>query len=253
MHCNLYKIDDLNKTIDRHGYVIIDLLSEEQLVDLRNFFKQHPLELPLDFYTTSWTNDEDYRQTSNDVIAKAMETTLHDLLVDFRILYCSYIVKKSTSDHQIGIHADWQFVEEPEHRAYNIWAPLMDVNFENAALQLIPGSHKKATTPRGPNYAFQSKQPKWLLKARLKTIPLKAGKAIFYDTRLLHGSAKNTSGQTRLAVSGLITSKAARIKHYFFPTKDGVEYDEYEVNNEFYLKNCNFINESGYWKRSVKL
>jgi ectoine hydroxylase-related dioxygenase (phytanoyl-CoA dioxygenase family) len=112
------------------------------------------------------------------------------------------IVKVSESKFgTVQFHQDYTFVDPKVHRAANIWCPLIDVNEENGCLKVIPGSHRSLkcfgiSTPLPSPFASVSQ----ILNSKFaKSIPVRAGWAVFYDSRLIHGSDENRSSTKRVA------------------------------------------------------
>lgn len=177
--------------------------------------------------------------TSTTVLAREiLGPVVNDLLVDHRIVFATLIAKHSGDDSGMEAHDDRTYVDERFHRAVTIWIPLVDTDEEldNGALRVVPGSHRLATTPAGSN------TPDWYrpylepLADGAITFPCKAGHALAYDSRTVHLSPPNRSGQVRLALAAVVVPTGAELVH--FEAVDRVVRRMYRVDDGFYLRHA---------------
>jgi ectoine hydroxylase-related dioxygenase (phytanoyl-CoA dioxygenase family) len=102
--------------------------------------------------------------------------------------------------HSSGVpyHQDISYSPQDPYE-FSIWVALNDLSEKSAPLEVIPASHylplKPAVDFWSPNYRSDSS-----LKCRAKKNILNAGDAVFFDSRLWHGSAQNTDLFSRYAL-----------------------------------------------------
>lgn len=244
----IFEKDGMNSEFRTNGFLVQNLLSEEQARDLRTAFERHcgrGSESP--FYTTTASPDIRYRKLNDRIIRNMVAPAVTKLFDGYEILYASFIIKRRGFRGKIGLHADWQFVEEPEYSAINIWIALQDVGPFSGTLKVIPGSHRYVNQSRGPNYKLDEKH--FDRSAKLVTVPLRKGQAIIYDSRLLHASANNLLIRRRIVASALVVPREATILYQFFdPVSPHRMAHRHEVDRNFYLERCDFTPHQGIWK-----
>lgn len=106
-------------------------------------------------------------------------------------------------------HQDNFFVEAPEDAFSSAWLALVDVEPENGALYLFPGSHRKGLLPvkkldgrPNPNQDPNATSQAVVLPAGSPTVDarLRRGDVLFIHCLAAHGSHKNTSPAWRYAL-----------------------------------------------------
>ena len=112
-----------------------------------------------------------------------------DLLLDhYKTFTASYVIKRAGLQNIVPPHQDWSFVDEREFCSATVWVPLMDVNKNNGALGVIPGSHRLLNYP----CSSPSHKPSILsdhaftLFPFVEIVDMKAGEALIFDNRLVH-------------------------------------------------------------------
>lgn len=233
----------------KEGFVVADFLSLEEADEFKQFYLENDLNLEDAFFTTNSTMDVDYRKKMDGFIKSKTNEKIDSIFVEYETLYASFIIKKRSFKGTIGLHADWQFVQEPEYSALNIWIALSDLNKNSGTLKVVPGSHNKVNQLRGPNYKLDDGLYKF--QKSLKTIPLKKGQAIIYDARLLHASSNNLLKNKRIAASALVVPKEASVWYHYFDVANTTKpVKSIEVDKSFYLEKCNFKAVNGIWEEA---
>nr|MDQ4087424.1 phytanoyl-CoA dioxygenase family protein [Pseudomonadota bacterium] len=115
---------------------------------------------------------------------------------------------------EIAVHRDWTQTDNREEVTFSVWCALDDVDEENGALQMVPGSHRLV-----PAIASLSVKPGFadhadLLKRKSRCVKLQAGEAVIFDSRAIHWSPPNRSGRPRRAAQVVCVPEAAR--HVFY-------------------------------------
>src|SRR6185295_15694981 len=141
-----------------NGYVVFDLLTERAVSDIYSFYEEefksdrevYPFAETLPYYISIFDKDTAHKKRVDSLISSQVSHTIEDLMFDYEIFYSNLMIK-FPRDGQIEAHQDFNFVDESQHTAFNLWCPLIDTERENGGLFVIPGSHKVFRTQRGPN------------------------------------------------------------------------------------------------------
>ena len=223
---------DANARLDEAGYAIIPFLNEDEVAQLREvFFKEHPDKLPGGLYATAHSADHSFRAKMSDTIEQAFTRARLDHFDEVKALGGTFMCK-SPGDSVLQPHQDWNIVDEEQQASFNVWVPLVDVSEQNGTIQVWPGSHKKFKTFRSINIPDPFSKVKQELWEVLVPLNMKAGEALVYDHRLLHGSKENRSDEHRLVVVFGIIPQAADMYYYY---KEGEAIKEYHCSPEFYM------------------
>jgi ectoine hydroxylase-related dioxygenase (phytanoyl-CoA dioxygenase family) len=101
-------------------------------------------------------------------------------------------------------------------------------------VEILPGSHRKLPTFRGANLpnAFDEVRP--LVWSAMEVLEMKAGQALIYDHRLVHGSGPNQSQELRLAVVFGVIHRQAQMRYYYQQEEGKI--NEYACSPSFYLE-----------------
>ncbi len=225
---------------DRDGFVRHALLTPTEIDGLLAVYNQ--LNSGLEgskFYTSHTSSDVEYKTKVDEAIQAILGPKFNDIFIDYKPVFGFYLVKAQGSE-TLHLHLDWQFTDERQHVGFNIWCPLVDVAKDNGALFAIPGSHKLIKVLRGyntPNPVTFTTRP--IDEKQMVTLPLKAGEALIFDLRLLHGAWPNTLPQTRIAIGMVAIPQGADILH-FWASKEAREHREvevYKMEPSFYMHN----------------
>ena len=153
------------------------------------------------------------RQISGVVLPK-----LQEHFSDCKPHLGSFLVKAPGADSYTYPHQDWTFVDEPEFVSITVWIALVDTTEENGALGFIKGSHTFFEQPIGsPSPEFQTctQGHEAVLYEYLEWVPLKAGEAVAFNNRTIHGATPNRTPHLRTAVAIGMTPREAPLYHYF--------------------------------------
>jgi ectoine hydroxylase-related dioxygenase (phytanoyl-CoA dioxygenase family) len=113
------------------------------------------------------------------------------------------IISKSTyADKPVPCHQDISYSRENPYE-FSLWLALQDVGLEDGVLEFLPESHLKKIEP-----AIDFWQPDFVDNKYFSAdwqqnkiaVPVKAGDAIAFDSRIWHRSAQNKSGSNRFAL-----------------------------------------------------
>jgi hypothetical protein len=209
----VFKAQKLNNLFEKQGYVIVNLFGEDETNILKDFFIQQDITLNQSF-TTFATNNYEYRKSIDNKLKELFYPYFHKIFNNYHPFWGNYFTKHPQSP-AMPLHADLQYVEEPDEISINIWCPLVDTIPNNGALGIVPMSHKVCTQIRGINLPqFYAKNANEILEKFGEIIELKAGQAIIYNHRLLHFSNANNSSTSRLAITMIGVPVNKQLIHY---------------------------------------
>lgn len=211
----------LNDKLEKNGYVILDFISESTLKELLHCYKEKAPSFENGFHTTHFSKDQAYKQSVNDSIISIISEDLINKTKHLEPVFANFMIKATAEYSQLPIHADWTYVDEKLYNSYSIWIPLIDTTTENGCLGIIPFSHHITHSVRGPNIKqFSFPYDNLLVEKMGKLLPLKAGKAILYNHRLLHYSLPNKTKKIRPAVNISLVPKGVPLVHYTLPENE---------------------------------
>lgn len=243
----IFKCEEDQRHYEEFGYIVKKLFNSNEISSLKQLAKENLSMSLTPFYCSHWIDDGNKRKEEDKSIKDIVQQKYESLFIDYYTLYATFLVKKPFDKNFIGLHVDWQFVEEPAFIGFNAWFPLQRTSKINGTLGVIPGSHKNIHFHRGPNYIC----PENAMVGEVKYIALDPGEVIIYDNRLVHTSSPNKWFFTRLAISTVLVPRKASLFHWYFNEQQKMEC--YEVNQDFYIQHCNFKSENGFWKKSAYL
>lgn len=198
-----------------HGYAVMDVLDADEVAAVRAA------------YAALRPDDDqglaiDYIRPDRTMIARVRELTqplwdahLPRLFADHRCAFTTFVTKHPGGSSHMYLHEDRSFVDERIERAGTLWIPLVDVgpDLPNGGLQLVPGSHRLATAFSGSNTQDLFRPYEDALREALITLELRAGQAVYYDTRTLHASPENETDEPREAIACAVVRREADLVH----------------------------------------
>jgi hypothetical protein len=224
--------ETLNQKLNNVGYIVVPFLSNEEIEDLKSFFYEHHQSDIPGFYASTHSPDIAFRLKMNEKIKAVFQKHVDEWFNNCEALGGAFIVKTKDQPDKLPPHQDWNIVDESKYRSFNVWVPLVDLSEENGAIRVLPKSHLRGESYRGPKIpdANQDKLDKYW--DEMTTLNMKAGEALIYDHSLYHASYPNQTDNFRLAtVFGVKPSEAKM--YYYYGAPDGI--DMYESSVDFYL------------------
>ncbi len=214
--------DQRQQDLDEKGFVILPLLGSDERQRLKELFVQSTGgSVENTAYGMYIGLEETDLERKRGVIREVLATVLpraQEHFADCKPHLGSFLVKAPGADSYTYPHQDWTFVDTPEYRSMTVWTALVDVDESNGALGFVPGSHTffdKAIGSPSPDFATCTQGHEAILYEYLQFVPLKAGEAVVFDNRTIHGAMPNRSDQLRLAVAIGMTPQEAQLHHYF--------------------------------------
>jgi hypothetical protein len=135
---------------------------------------------------------------SRDTLGRLAQSAQEFIKKPVQLKKMNVICKNVHCVGPIAYHQDISYSPQDPYQ-FSMWIALNDVFAESAPLEVIPGSHLH---PLKPAIDFWSPCYKHDLSLKLRAIklPLKVGDAIFFDSRLWHGSGENLVRSSRYAL-----------------------------------------------------
>ncbi len=237
----LFQDQNLQKELEQNGFVVISLLNNNEVENLRNFYFEihnnaEPPHFTENIHMTTWCEDLDYKLSISNGLKKLLSEASENYFKNYRRLNHVFIVKKSGQQTTFKVHQDWSVVDETKYQSVNVWLPLHDVDENTGALWVLKGSHKINRKIRGAGYLFPDygNYTKELEKAAV-SIKLKAGEAIVFYHSVIHGSPPNLSNKNREAACFSVIPKDAPLCIYFQPTS-GSALEQHAPDDDFMFR-----------------
>ena len=246
---------DAQRQFDQQGFVVFRGLARDHVPDLRALYHEThdttapSVDLPDLVAPDAWktqTNpgasfaigvdeaDEATRIRIHEGLQPVWRRIFAEHLTGHRALLMSFLMKWPGEFSALPLHQDPTIVDERRYRSLTVWIPLVDtsVALDNGPLYVIPGSHTAGDEARGtgtsPTY-YEFFDQLWPLAV---PIEMQAGDGLWFDSRILHGSPPNRSGEPRLAVGTAIAPTEANLVHAM-ARPDG-DVDLLSVDDDFY-------------------
>ncbi len=132
------------------------------------------------------------------------------------VLWRSNFFKKLPGDQEVPWHQDLNYW--PLEPLVNItaWLAIDPATSENACVQFIPGSHKKALphVQAPPEMAFgEMADPACADTSKAIDMVLEPGQFVLFNEKTLHRSAPNTSTMRRLGLAIRVTVPIVKVDH----------------------------------------
>lgn len=229
----------LEEELLENGYVVVPFFDNEsivQLLDLNDSILNIGKE---GIFANTHLSDIGFKKELNERIKAIYKPSVEHYFEAPLILGGSLITKPIGS----GVshpHLDWNLVKEGPFRSCNVWVPLVDLTEKNGVIEVLKGSHKLFPTYRGPNIPDRTNELQQFFWDAMDPLYLKAGEALIYDHRLVHGSKDNLSDKIRPASACAVTNQSAELRLYYWNEKRlKIEIFEGE-NTEHLLSNERF-------------
>lgn len=155
---------------------------------------------------------------------------------NFYMWASNFFIKEPRSKSTVGWHQDsYYWPMEPQH-SVTVWLAFNEVTRENAAMQVVPGTHKAGLIK---HQKVDSDKTDSVLTLELEggnfdedsavSLELKPGQCSLHDDAIVHGSGPNTSDRPRIGLT--IRYSATEVKN------------DYSVNPNFKTYLCRGVDE----------
>ncbi len=183
-------------------------------------------------------DDRHDRERLEQQTAGFWDRLLAELFVDHRHLVTALLTKGPGEDSALPLHQDPTVVDEARFRSSTVWVALDDVDrrSRNGALHVLPGSHLRASDPRGTNTVPSFLPHLDRLWDRAVPVDVRAGDAVVLDSRVIHGSPPNWSQRSRRVISAVIVPRRAELVHVVASPGDGDEVVTHRADLAFWRR-----------------
>lgn len=176
-----------------------------------------------------------YRKATSDVLGDELDDIVLGHFIDHEPFLRSFLCKWPGEGSDLYLHRDWTYIDERTgDHTYVVWIPLIDVDFDHGALQVLRHSHRIDTALRGTGLSVPWVDDDDLVRPRLLTVPAPIGHAVIMDNAMVHCSVTNRSGQPRPVAALGIRPRGAPLVHY--RRADGGVVERFDVPDSFLLE-----------------
>lgn len=239
--------ENSQKEFEQQGYIKVSLLSKDeidsvlkelwQLTPDDNFNPKGKDGLPFSFHCTNFDTNLEYRKKANELLRQTFTAQINKHLIDYKMMINVFFIKPPGKG-ELEFHQDITITEDLNQRNLVVWCPLIDVTEQNGTLYIVEGSYK--IVPNLPVIGqpwYFSEFLNTFDKDYVKSVLLKAGEALIYDTNMIHGSPDNFSDSVRCSAQFLCIPAEAKPLHYHLDWNNPDNLEVFEVESEdFYIE-----------------
>ena len=214
--------DEAQQTFQENGFVTLPLLAADEVRQLTGLFEQSTggtvENTDYGMYIGLEEQDLARKRALIGQISGIVLPRLAEHFTDCKPHLGSFLVKAPGADSYTYPHQDWTFVDVPEFLSMTVWIALVDTSEDNGALGFVRGSQSFFDKPIGspsPDFQTCTQGHEAILYEYLEFVPLKAGEAVVFDNRTIHGAPPNRTSAHRTAVAIGMTPREAQLYHYF--------------------------------------
>jgi len=226
---------------ERFGYAAFPALSNDLVRELREQYRRLTLEdlYGIGYRVSLYSSDLETRRRAQDMLVSLAYPALAPFLVDRWPYMGTYLVKEAHGRF-IPPHQDWTHCDEGTHDSLMCWVALGDVDEHNGGLGFINGSHRYFDYLRAFPYEvadtpIRRHGPR--LIPYLNILRMRAGDAVVFNNRVVHGSLGNDTAEARLAFSFALHPEGEPLLGYYVkPDGRADTLLRYRVTPEFYLR-----------------
>ncbi|MEN0072672.1 MAG: phytanoyl-CoA dioxygenase family protein [Propionicimonas sp.] len=202
--------DDLQAVFDEQGYVVVPLISDEEVRSLRDGYLRVAESAegvnPDGAYNDTYAefsvihSRPDFRREAFALIESVLSPAAARHLQDYRPLVANF-VNKPPGTGVVPAHQNWSVVDESRYQSVSVWVALVDCTVANGTMLMCDGSHRRLRGRRGMwAYHQFSGIESDLLERHLTPVSIPAGHAIILDDAVVHYSPPNLTPDARLAI-----------------------------------------------------
>lgn len=161
----------------------------------------------------SYKDIREWHETSSWLFDIVMNPKIHDMVEgilgpDFYIWGSNFFAKEPRSTHTVGWHQDAYYWPMAPHHTVTVWLAFTDVDEQNGAMKIVPGSHKAGIMKHQRRSPGETSS---VLTLELEggafredtavSMCLRAGEVSLHDDRAAHGSPANPSDRWRTGLT----------------------------------------------------
>jgi hypothetical protein len=227
-----------SRELQQRGYTVQPFLDAGDIQALDALHRETTPAVPADYYVSAFGSDVATKRRIFEGIVTVVQDKVKMLAPGYRILMASFVTKRAKSTKgRLGIHQDYSLVDHTRNLGLNVWCPLCGVDNRNGCLRVVEGSqvfgHISATPPNPSPYDSVRKD---LDAGYLVDVPMAAGSAFLFDTRVLHATDDNVTEMDRTSVFLNLVPESATPRLYMWNKLAPAKLEFYEVDSNFMLQ-----------------
>jgi len=231
----------LQRHYEQFGYAAFPALGPDLVRELRDSYRRLTLEdlYGIGYTVSLYSSDVETRRKAQEILFSRAFPALEPFLA-YRTPYMGTYLVKEAHGRFIPPHQDWTHCDEATHDSLMCWVPLCDVDEHNGGIGFIDGSHRYFDYLRA--FPYEVTETPVLrhgpaLIPYLNVLRLRAGEAVVFNNRIIHGSLGNDTAEARLAFSlALHPGDEPLLGYYLKPNGRADTLLKYRVTPEFYLE-----------------
>jgi non-haem Fe2+, alpha-ketoglutarate-dependent halogenase len=155
----------------------------------------------------------EWHETSRWMFDIGMNPDILDLVEgilgpDFYLWASNFFAKAPRTKETVGWHQDAYYWPMEPHHSVTVWLAFTDVDEDNGAMKIVPGSHEAGVIEHQRYNADETDSVLTLLLERgtfkedtAVSLCLRAGEVSMHDDRAVHGSPANPSDRPRVGLT----------------------------------------------------
>jgi len=236
----IFKDKEIQARFDRDGYVVMDFITaDEAKIIAEKFYKVHPY-TPKGFYSDAFNPDDALKQEIFEHTERIFEKVVAEKFCDVKKLGSTFLCKAPGQEGKVGVHQDWTVVDESKYYTLTIWVPTTEVNDQNGALRVLPGSHLFFDAYRSNSIEFPYRGNEELIWQNMTTVDMKPGQAFILNHAVIHGSSPNLTDKERLVIAYALAPKDAPLMYYYKDKKrSNNKVEKFSMPDDFFQRYYN--------------
>jgi hypothetical protein len=238
----LFKDPAAQHEFDSKGYVVIPFLSRSEVAELAAFYSSLQFESAVPRLSSVITERpmlaRQIRQEFNRIAADAIDR--HFASCD--LILGNFLVKRPNPEGVTPPHQDWTMVDEARVSAGVAWVAVADVDLENGAMGVLPGSRSLFSDVRCAPSAFAYRLLPYAAYAMdlfpyLDFRVLEAGEALVFGAGGVHGSLPNKTQSPRVAATFSLAPRGTQFSlPYLLPHTDLSKFESFEFGVDDFVE-----------------
>lgn len=223
----------LDAALRRDGFVGLPLLDHDEVAGLRSAFER----------LHGWEGDgvspdleiaePSYRRAVRREIGTALDERVRALFLDHRPFRWDFACRFPGAGSELPLQRDWTYVDERlGGSTFVVWVALDDVTGHNGQLRVLRGSHLVDRTLRGTDLTAGWMRHESFMRARLESVPVRAGECVVMDHALVHCSYPNHTDAPRLVAA--VGVRPSEEPLTYVRRRDAHHAERYAVDEDFF-------------------
>lgn len=147
----------------------------------------------------------------------------------------AFQIKPPSKVSELNPHQDAPVIDETKENGLFVWIPLCDIDKNNGAVMVLPGSHIWGNHQRSLNVPWVFEKHTKLLWKYMQPIYINKGDVLIWDTAMIHASLPNLSNNIRVALTTTLLPKNFKMVEYFKDkTTPKGKIEKYQVERSYW-------------------